>query len=328
MRLLPALRLAALTTPLFSACAMPPPPVQWSAQASGVTATLRGVGGTIDGLVAVGDGGTIVRSTDAGAHWKTVASGTTADLVAVGSNDGCESPFLFAVGDHGTILASHDQGLTWKAQASPVAAMLTSVRLEADWGLEPPAAQLVTSADGNVLVSFDYGMSWQRTLLDGAPALRTAAIGCDRFMVGGDGGALFISADGYKWRPVTSGTAAAIRSINCSLSDILLAADGGVLVDLSSRPLRLIDSGTTANLRAIHWGFTRPIIVGDVGTILDDWLGSGGIQPPVHDPSPVAADLFDVWGEGCYRPPDRQLFAVGAGGTVLHAVHVDGVDNK
>src|SRR5215472_14149316 len=72
-----------------------------------------------DTMVAVGDLGTIVRTTDGGATWKRIASGTTAGLLAVSFPD---IDTGFAVGSQGTILRTLDGGATWTLLASPTTA--------------------------------------------------------------------------------------------------------------------------------------------------------------------------------------------------------------
>ena len=63
---------------------------------------------------AVGEGGTIVATADAGATWKPQASATTNRLHSVTfSADGQRG---WAVGDGGTIVATADAGATWKPQ--------------------------------------------------------------------------------------------------------------------------------------------------------------------------------------------------------------------
>jgi len=63
--------------------------------------------------VAVGSAGTILRTTDKGTHWETIASGTTSDLMDlcfVDANNG------WAVGFYSEILKTTDAGLTWSPQ--------------------------------------------------------------------------------------------------------------------------------------------------------------------------------------------------------------------
>jgi hypothetical protein len=79
----------------------------WTAAASGSTSTLRSVAG-ISRFVAVGDGGTILTSTDL-TTWTAATSPTTSTLqrVVLGNQ-------FVAVGSAGTALVSVD-GLTWVA---------------------------------------------------------------------------------------------------------------------------------------------------------------------------------------------------------------------
>ena len=77
-------------------------------------------------VVAVGDKGFTLRSTDAGAHVAEVASGQSFALAAVGFQD--DAPATgWAVGAHGTILRTVDNGATWSSLPSPTTADLTSV---------------------------------------------------------------------------------------------------------------------------------------------------------------------------------------------------------
>lgn len=84
--------------------------------------TLHDVTVRADGLgLAVGDGGTVLRSADGGATWAPVPAPTTATLRRV---DCAEAPVCRAVGDAGTILRSADGGLTWALQPTGTGADL------------------------------------------------------------------------------------------------------------------------------------------------------------------------------------------------------------
>jgi photosystem II stability/assembly factor-like uncharacterized protein len=65
--------------------------------------------------VAVGEFGTILRSTDTGLTWSVERSGVTQDLRGVCTVDNYT---LVAVGDSGVILRSTDEGVTWNLQAA------------------------------------------------------------------------------------------------------------------------------------------------------------------------------------------------------------------
>lgn len=77
---------------------------------------LRGIGAWRKVVVAVGDGGVIVRSNDGALSFAPVVSPTTADLRAV---VGTPAGRWTAVGLGGVILQSLDDGVTWKVQKSP-----------------------------------------------------------------------------------------------------------------------------------------------------------------------------------------------------------------
>ncbi len=73
----------------------------WQKVASGTTEHLWGVWAQKDLVVAVGEGGVILRSIDGGKSWKRDDSGVTSKLYAVW---GTAAGDIFAVGENGTIL--------------------------------------------------------------------------------------------------------------------------------------------------------------------------------------------------------------------------------
>ena len=91
---------------------------QWSGVDSGTTSSLRGVFLLDSGVgYAVGEAGTILKSTDAGMTWNALASGTTKALYDVyffNDNEG------LSVGDGGFILRTTNGGATWPAVTSGV----------------------------------------------------------------------------------------------------------------------------------------------------------------------------------------------------------------
>jgi photosystem II stability/assembly factor-like uncharacterized protein len=63
--------------------------------------------------ISVGEGGSIMRTTDGGKTWSVVVSGTTANLFGVSTPNGINA---IAVGSGGTALVSVDGGGSWDAQ--------------------------------------------------------------------------------------------------------------------------------------------------------------------------------------------------------------------
>ena len=84
-----------------------------SSQISGTLIDLHGVAcPSPSTCVAVGDGGTLLRSTDGGRTWRRQPSGTAYALNRVA----CLSPSTcVAVGGGGTLLRSTDGGRTWRS---------------------------------------------------------------------------------------------------------------------------------------------------------------------------------------------------------------------
>src|SRR5690349_17945085 len=73
-----------------------------------------------DTVIAVGDPGTILRSTDGGATWIRQKSGTTSDLTAVSFTDANTGTAVGWNRDRreGTILRTTDGGATWTPQSN------------------------------------------------------------------------------------------------------------------------------------------------------------------------------------------------------------------
>ena len=73
-------------------------------------------------FVAVGNGGTVVRSADSGMTWTAQSSGTSANLLALNATSGQ----VIAVGAGGAVTTSPD-GITWTPRTSGTTADLYSV---------------------------------------------------------------------------------------------------------------------------------------------------------------------------------------------------------
>jgi photosystem II stability/assembly factor-like uncharacterized protein len=133
-------------------CLAPPVRAQWSSVDSGTTKALRGVYLLDSGVAyAVGDAGTILKSTDAGASWSALASGTTRNLYDLYFFSETEG---LAVGDNGLIQRTTDGGATWSSVASGVRDGLRSVSFNGANGICGGLSQ-------DILYSSDSGATWQ-----------------------------------------------------------------------------------------------------------------------------------------------------------------------
>ena len=125
---------------------------QWSSVPSGTTSNLRGVYLLDSGVgYAVGDAGTIQKTTDAGLTWSALASGSTKALYDVYFFNDTEG---VTVGDSGLILRTTDGGATWQTVTSGVRDGLRSVSFNGANGIIGGLSQ-------DILYSTDSGATWK-----------------------------------------------------------------------------------------------------------------------------------------------------------------------
>lgn len=161
------------------------PPFSWVERESGTTAALRAAD---DGslLLVVGDGGTMLGTTDRGETWTPVASGTTADLHAVvarGSKD------WLVVGEGGLILKSTDNGQTWTPRASGTTATLYALD-----DVNSALRYLVVGENGTLLETTDLGETWCAHALPTTADLYAVTVpAADEWFVAGAGGLMLRS---------------------------------------------------------------------------------------------------------------------------------------
>jgi photosystem II stability/assembly factor-like uncharacterized protein len=128
---------------------------QWIPQNSGTSNNLNYVYFTdADTGYAIGDSGTILKTTDGGDNWSIQSSGLLKSLRSVfftSSNEG------YIVGDSGTILKTINGGVSWEFQISGITDAITSVHFP-----EPNTGYAVggTFLTGTILKTTDGGTNW------------------------------------------------------------------------------------------------------------------------------------------------------------------------
>lgn len=226
------------------------------------------------GLI-VGENGTIVRSDDGGATWKTVTSGTTKNLLKVFLVDDQNA---VAVGADGMIVRSTDGGVTWQTAKSPKDITLFDVNFldkntgwiagefatvlgttdggqtwnvlsggnTADFTIGPYFTVNFTDAQhgmvaglaGDVELSEDGGKTWKPAKLPTETGTYAVAIapGAKKIWATGTGGRTFTQSAGGQW-------VEAPRATFNDLTDIALAGNQAVMVGLNGTILVSNDAG-------------------------------------------------------------------------------------
>jgi photosystem II stability/assembly factor-like uncharacterized protein len=149
-------------------------------------------------LVAVGDQGTILRSTDSGLHWTPVSSGTSQGIHSVTF---VNSTVGWAVGENATMLHTNDGGQTW-SQSAPINGVgwmwsVDFVDANHGWvGTNVPVGD-----GGIVLRTVDGGQTWQSSgkvwtwAINGVDFADTQ----NGWAVGANGGIVHTTDGGASW---------------------------------------------------------------------------------------------------------------------------------
>jgi photosystem II stability/assembly factor-like uncharacterized protein len=191
--------------------------------------------------VAVGSGGSIMVSSDAGASWQRESSPTTLALLGV---DVSETAAI-AVGQQGVILVKRSTDAKWAVTKSGTDNRLFAVALNAR------GSALAVGAFGTVIASRDGGETWQSI----APTWKNfAAEGIDPHVyaarISSDGVMMIAGEFGLILRSATGGaTWELLHKGDASLFAMHLRDDGvGYAVGQSGTIFRSTDRGSTWNV--------------------------------------------------------------------------------
>lgn len=113
---------------------------------------------------ACGDGGVIIKTTDAGNSWSTLVSGTTANLWDIKTIPGSEGQKVIVTGDNNTIKKSYDGGITWQSQSIPFQAgsFVFGIQCLDSLNYFACGGDFATFS-GAVLKTTNGGISWTKT---------------------------------------------------------------------------------------------------------------------------------------------------------------------
>jgi photosystem II stability/assembly factor-like uncharacterized protein len=285
----------------------------WYSQPSSATSNLNGVFFLPDGRNgwAVGDAGTIVHTSSAGASWGAEASGTAFNLNDVWFTTAATG---FAVGHGGTVMRTRNGGSSWTRLITNASANLFGVCF-AD-----SAHGWAVGANGIVLRTADAGQNWSR---QNPTALQLNSVSFSDSTDGwavGEGGVILGTHDGGgSWYVVQpSVTSQALRGVwrNSATSALAVGAQG-VSPFTTSTPdslqWNLGTLGAANDMHAVH--IVSPLIGYAVGTngaglVLKSLDGGASWSLQV---SSTAQTLNDVW-----FVDELRGWAVGAGGRIVH----------
>jgi photosystem II stability/assembly factor-like uncharacterized protein len=256
--------------------------------------------------VAVGENGTIVRTSDGGQTWTPVSSGTAEHLVGVEFSSPLDAT---AVGYAGTILRTTDGGATWTPRTSGTGETLWDV------SFADASTGTVVGFGGTVLRTTDGGDTW--TPQSSGVTARLFGVDFTDALTGtavGNGGRILRTTDGgAAWTSQTSGTLVQLRHVSFvdAFTGTVVGEDGTILsTDDGGANWVPQTSVATSWLGGVtHAGAGTGLAVGDDGVILRTADGgitwrceSGGVQTDIN-----AVTFVD----------EKTAIAVGDGGVAL-----------
>ena len=191
----------------------------WSSHDSGTANRLTAVScpsetGT---CFAVGDYGTILKSTDGGASWSSQKSGTSGFLNGISCADRAD---CVAVGSQGLILTTND-GSTWAEASSPTSAYLAAV------SCPNKSRCLAVGQGGTVLSSSKLASTWAVQSSPSGDDLYGASCssGSGCVVAGANGTVAATTNGGASWRLEGTGTTDELRAVSCP-AELLCYATG------------------------------------------------------------------------------------------------------
>lgn len=169
----------------------------WTLVPSPTTNNLYGVASRDSNTwIAVGDIGTIIRSTNGGSSWTSVSSPAADALRAVSFNGNIG----IAVGIGGLVLRTTDGGLNWIKETKPTTKPLYSVSMTSQMAV-------IGGEEGTILVSTDSGLNWTpHTAGTAAVLFGMTVIGDVGIGSGGQGDIVLSNQRGVAWSLTVIGT--------------------------------------------------------------------------------------------------------------------------
>ena len=284
----------------------------WFAQTSNWSGPLNDVFFAPDGRHgwAVGDGGAILATTNAGLIWALQASNTLFNLNAVWFTDADSG---WAVGNAGMAVHTTDGGTTWTPLPTGASENLRDV-----FFAYPDTGWAVGNA-GAILRTVNWGASWIKQNPTPSPLYAVSFAGTRNGWAVGDNGTILGTTDrGVSWTLEPSVTPQSIRGV-MRRSELVAFAAGqqGVVprtIDVLSAPTwELVNTGASNQLEDVF--FTSDVTgyaVGFNGTGIVLRSNDAGLNWTSQN-MPVSTTLHSVYFVDALRG-----WVVGDGGRILH----------
>jgi len=235
----------------------------WVKQVSGTGRNLRGVWvfyGPVNSftVVAVGDSGTILTSTDLGQTWipKVSPTGQTLYAVAQDLNGNMGKSWGSAVGGDsgGVILGTTDDGNSWVARAAPPSVMYAASFADSINGL-------AAGGSGEIWWTTNGGLTWSLKSTPLPVTWHGIWVNPYNIQVGwvcGENGSIMETTNaGASWIAQTSGTTSALRALTFIMDSVgVVAGDSGRILRTTNGGSTWVpvSSGVTDNLLDIYYG--------------------------------------------------------------------------
>lgn len=245
---------------------------------------ILGFGSLANQFFAVGDGGTILASTD-GVNFVSRAGGSSATFRAVTAS----ALKAVAVGRNGVLATSAD-GVTWSAQNIVGAGNLRGVAAG-------PVQYVAVGPAGAHFVSLDQGATWQSVPSGVNQPMWSVAWNGQRFLAVGESGAVSVSADGLAWTAAASPTTERLYSVVANGTAFLAVTEAGHVFATSDNGATWQSHTASGALWVRGLAFSpagQRVLVGDSGQI-------AGSTDGVHwfaRTSPTAERLYGVTWSG------------------------------
>ncbi len=261
-------------------------------------------------VVAVGERGGILRSTDSGRTWSTISVPWGATLTGV--SFASDARHGWAVGHDALILTTADGGRTWRKQwqgANLEASFLDVCALDA-------SEVIAVGAYGLCLATSDGGRTWSpRKVIDDDMHLNRITRGpTGTLYIAGERGTLMRSADrGHTWLRIDTPYDGSFYGI------LPLGARTLVAYGLRGRVFRSIDDGDTWTPAAIDQPIllATAVVTTNGSVILAGQSGvlygsRGGVPPFTRCGAPTSDGIAEL-----LQAPDGTLLAFGETGVTL-----------